>query len=51
MLVRLTPEMHRLVHEAAGIEETTATDFIRDAAIHRLGTLGLVPVVPEEEAA
>lgn len=49
LLVRLTPQLHELVKEGADVEEISAADFMRDAAIHRLGTLGLVPVVAGDE--
>lgn len=53
VLVRLTPQLHELVRQGAEAEERGLGDFMRDAAIHRLGTLGLVPVlagdIPEED--
>lgn len=50
ILVRLTPQLHELLKQGADAEESGVCDFVRSAAIHRLGTLGLVPVVAEEEA-
>lgn len=54
VLVRLTPQLHELVKQGAEAEDRGLGDFMRDAAIHRLGSLGLVPVlsdgeIPEED--
>lgn len=50
LLVRLTPQLHELIHQGAEVEGQGLAEFMRDAAIYRLGTLGLVPVVGDEEA-
>jgi uncharacterized protein (DUF1778 family) len=49
LLVRLTPQLHELLKQGADAEESGVCDFIRSAAIHRLATLGLVPVVNEDD--
>lgn len=49
VLVRLTPQLHELVKQGADAEARGLGDFMRDAAIHRLGALGLVPVVVDVE--
>lgn len=47
ILVRLTPQLHELCRQGAVAEDRGLGDFMRDAVIHRLHTLGLVPVVAE----
>lgn len=49
VLVRLTPQLHELAKQGAEAEHRGLGDFMRDAVIHRLGELGLVPVVAGEE--
>lgn len=49
VLVRLTPHLHELVKQGADVEERGLGDFMRDAVIHRLGTLGLVPIVVADD--
>jgi len=48
LLVRLTPELHDLVGQGAELEDSTRADFMRDAAIFRLGQLGLVEIVSDD---
>jgi hypothetical protein len=49
VLVRLTPQLHELAKRGAEVEERGLGEFCRDAVIHRLGTLGLVPHVAGDD--
>jgi predicted HicB family RNase H-like nuclease len=48
LLVRVTPELHELIHQGAAEEDRRVAEFVRDAVIHRLDQLGLVPHVDED---
>jgi predicted HicB family RNase H-like nuclease len=48
-LVRLTPQLHELARRGAEVEDRGLADFVRDAVIYRLGTLGLVPHVTDDD--
>jgi hypothetical protein len=45
LVIRLTPELDQLVRQGAAEEEKGIAEFVRGATIHRLGQLGLVPIV------
>ncbi len=47
LIVRLTPELHELIHHAAAEEAQGLAEFVRDATICRLGQLGLVPMLDD----
>lgn len=47
--MRLTPNLHELMRQVADAEDRGLGDFVRDAVIYRLGTLGLVPVVGDDQ--
>lgn len=48
LFLRVTPQLHDLIRQGAELEGRRLGEFMRDAAIHRLGQLGLVPVVVDE---
>jgi hypothetical protein len=49
LTVKVTPELGELVRQGAADEEQGLSEFLRGAVIHRLGALGLVPVVDVED--